>query len=302
VARADSSFDLLSLAGVLELADVHSHVTLTAAPGVEEPERSSSFRVGTMKVGDVTVGLTDKGFVVGPSATPRPDLAPLEPVLSAAGMKVEFLPEETTPNSVVSAGMRISLAQTFPVQGPVTETWTVGRVAASLDAGDSYGAFSAYGFGEPSSSPAASGAAEDHDCPTGAQRFGSECYPNVAVVTPTLGFVSFGATFGGPIMCFLATGAVQSIGRGAGATAVANDVGKQATPYCTSGPNQFGEGIAQVAKALGPLTAVNPVVNPVLDSLADGFRSGSSSLGPTIAPFGPTAAEMGAFIEFFKGS
>jgi hypothetical protein len=124
----------------------------------------------------------------------------------------------------------------------------------------------------------------------------------VAVVTPTLGFISFGATFGGPILCFMGTGALLSIGRGVGAAAVANELGKQATPYCTSGPNQVGEGLAQVAKALGPLTAINPVVNPVLDHMADGARSFATSMGPTIAPFGPAAYEMGAFIEFFKGS
>jgi hypothetical protein len=145
-------------------------------------------------------------------------------------------------------------------------------------------------------------ASGETDCPSGSQRFGTDCYPNVAIVTPTLGFISFGATFGGPIMCFMGTGALLSIARGVGGSAVANEVGREVTPYCTSGPNQFGEGMARLAKALGPLTVINPVVNPALDNMANGFRSFSTSMGPTIAPFGPAAYEMGAFVEFFKGS
>jgi hypothetical protein len=303
VAKADSSFVAFALDPVLELADVESHASVTSAPGADKPTTSASFEVGTFTVAGMKVGVTDKGFIVGPSSNPRPDLGSLKPVLSAAGIEIQFLPTETTPTGIVSAGLRISAKQTFPVQGPVQETWTVGRVRASLNPGTAYSStdFSAYGSPEPnggSVAPRSGGS----DCPSGSQRFGTECYPNVAVVTPTLGFISFGATFGGPIMCFMGTGALQSIGRGLGATAVANQLGKEATPYCTSGPNQFGDGIAQLAKALGPLTVINPVVNPVLDNMANGFRSFATSNGSAIAPFGPAAYEMGAFVEFFKGS
>ena len=303
VAKADSSFVAFAVDPVLKLGDVESHATVTSAPGAERPTMAASFEVGTMTVAGMKVGVTDKGFVVGPSANPRPDLGSLKPVLAAAGIEIEFLPTETTPTGILSAGLRISAKQTFPVQGPVKETWTVGRVRASLNPGTAYSStdFSAYGLREPNggaATPRSGGA----DCPSGSKRFGSDCYPNVAVVTPALGFISFGATFGGPIMCFMGTGALQSIGRGVGAAAVANELGKQATPFCTSGPNQFGQGIAELAKALGPLTAINPVVNPVLDNVANGFRSFGTSMGPTIAPFGPAAYEMGAFIEFFKGS
>jgi hypothetical protein len=289
---------------VLKIMNVESHATVAAAPGTDKPTMTSSFEVGTMTVGGVKVGVTDKGFVVGPAANPRPDLGPLKPVLAAAGMAIEFLPAETTATGITSAGFRITAKQTFPVQGPVQETWTMGRVKASLDPGTSYSSsegFVATGVRDQEGT-ARTDARPNSDCPPGSKQFGPDCYPNVAIVTPTLGFISFGATFGGPIMCFMGTGALQSIGRGLGAAAVANEVGKQATPYCTSGPNQFGEGIARVAKALGPLTAINPVVNPVLDHMADGARSFSTSMGSTIAPFGPAAYEMGAFIEFFKGS
>ena len=299
VAKADSSFVAFALDPVLKLANVESHAVVTSVPGAAKPTMASSFEVGTMTVGGVKVGVTDKGFIVGPSVNPRPDLGSLKPVLSAAGIEVAFLPAEATATGIRSAGFRISAKQTFPVQGPVTETWIVGRVWASLDPGTAFTtSFSGYGADQP----AAATRSGSSDCPPGSQRFGEDCYPNVAVITPTLGFISFGATFGGPIMCFMGTGALQSIGRGLGAAAVANELGKEATPYCTSGPNQFGEGIARLAKALGPLTAINPVVNPVLDNMADGFRSFATSHGSTIAPFGPAAYEMGAFVEFFKGS
>jgi hypothetical protein len=354
VAEADSSFAALRLDPVLELADVEAHVALTAAPGADKPAMTSSFEVGTMTVAGVKVGVTDKGFLVGPNAQPRPDLGPLAGALSPAGITIEFLPAETTPKGIRSAGMRITSTQDFPVQGPVKQTWTAGRVSASLDPGISYDAFSAYDTGPwdgaadvtgaesgnsdpgrprpssappadvqavavpaapaapepppllgppaPTHQPAADGEPGGQDCQPGWKRFGSECYPNVAVITPTLGFFSFGATFGGPIMCFLGTSAVLSAGRGAGAAAVTNEVGKAATPYCSSGPNQFGDGVAQLDKQLGPLTAINPVVNPVLDNVANGFRSFATSNASTIAPFGPAAHQMGSFVEYFKGS
>lgn len=297
VAGADASFAAFSLDPLLELGDVESHAVLTAAPGAAKPTMTSSFEVGTMTVAGVKVGVTDEGFMVGPSTQPRPDLGPLGGALSAAGITIEFLPAEATPTGIRSAGLRITSTQEFPVQGPVKQTWTVGRVSASLDPGTAYEPFSAYASTEPDDGEA--GAA---DCQPGWARFGQECYPNVAIITPTLGFISFGATFGGPILCFMGTSALLGIGRGAGAAAVTNQIAGAAAPYCSSGPNQFGDGLAQLDKQLGPLTAINPVVNPVLDNAADGFRSFGSSMGATIAPFGPAAHEMGAFIEYFKGS
>jgi hypothetical protein len=313
IAQADSSFAALSLGPVLKLADVESHASLTAAPGADKPTMSSSFEVGTMTVAEVKVGLTDQGFVIGSSAQPRPDLGSLTPVLAAAGIEIEFLPSEITATSIRSAGLRISSMQEFPVQGPVKETLTLGRVSAHLQPGTAFTSFSAYGDDHRPSMPASAPAPAQQraaaatqpkspDCPAGWQRFGTECYPNVAIITPTLGFISFGATFGGPILCFMGTGALLSIGRGLGAQAVANEVGKQVTPHCTEGPNQFGEKVAQLGKELGPLTAINPVVNPALDGAANGFRSFATSMGPAIAPFGPAAYEMGTFVEFFKGS
>lgn len=39
----------------------------------------------------------------------------------------------------------------------------------------------------------------------------------------------------------------------------------------------------------------------MLDDVADGFHSFGTSMGSTVSPLGPTAYEMGAFVEFFKG-
>ena len=133
-------------------------------------------------------------------------------------------------------------------------------------------------------------------------RFGSECYPNVAVITPTLGFFSFGVTFGGPIMRFMAFGPLQRrSGRRSGGGHQRGGEGGHA--LLLVGPaNQFGDGMAKLDKQLGPLTAINPVVNPVLDNVANGFRSFAASNGSTIAPFGPAAHQMGSFVDYFKGS
>ena len=299
VAKADSSFAALTLDPVLKLVDVEAHVTLAAAPG-EKPSTTSSFEVGTMTVGGVKVGLTDKGFIVGPNAGPSPNPGPLSAVLAAAGITIEFIPAQTTTKGIRSAGMRITSTQEFPVQGRVTQTWTAGLVSASLDPGVTFDAYETSSYGPYSADPEPT--TSDPECQPGWKRFGKDCYPNVAIITPTLGFFSFGATFGGPIMCFMGTSAVGSIGRGAGASQVSNEVGKAATPYCSSGPNRFGDGMAELDGRLGPLTAINPVVNPVLDAMAEGSRDFATSHGSTIAPFGPSAYQMGAFFEYFKGS
>src|SRR5437879_11180923 len=172
--------------------NVESHASVASGPGGDKPTMSSSFEVGTMTVGGVKVGVTDKGFIVGPSANPRPDLGSLKPVLSAAGMEIEFLPTETTATGIVSAGMRITAKQTFPVQGPVKETWTVGRVRVSLNPGTAYSSseFSAYGSPERGGRAAALEPAGSA-CPSGPQRFGQDCHPHVERVPPTPGFHPF---------------------------------------------------------------------------------------------------------------
>jgi hypothetical protein len=149
-AQANSALNSLKISDLLSLGDVTAHAKLTAAPG-HPPTKESSFHIG-LTIAGVPVGLTDKGLVPGSGGIPGLDLSSLNNLLSSAGIGLQFLPSKQTPTSIDSAGLKITLKQTLPVQGPVETILTFGHVMASLVPGDIASASS--GSGDTSGSGA----------------------------------------------------------------------------------------------------------------------------------------------------
>ena len=129
-------------------------------------------------------------------------------------------------------------------------------------------------------------------------------YPDVAVITPTLGIFSFGATVGAPLLCTTALGAMTSFGNALGrsAGAFANRLAGDMSGYCSSVPNSFGRDIATFDTQLGPLAGINSFANPVLAALATATKDIGTQFGPAFAPYGSTIIQVGADIRFFEGS
>jgi hypothetical protein len=124
---------------------------------------------------------------------------------------------------------------------------------------------------------------------------------SVAIVTPMLKILRFGANTGTPDTCnimfgILGTGATQA-GLGAGsAPAFA-----QAVSQCTTQSTSWGDQISGAMPQVAPLAVINPAVDPGIDAFADALESIGRDDGDSVAPFGPTLVGMAASARFFKG-
>jgi len=124
---------------------------------------------------------------------------------------------------------------------------------------------------------------------------------SVAVITPTLKILRFGATTGTPDTCnimfgILGTGATQA-GLGAGsAPAFA-----QAVDQCTTQSTSWGGQISGAMPQVAPLAVINPAVAPGIDAFADALEGVGRDHADAVAPFGPTLVGMAAGARFFKG-
>ena len=138
-ALADTSTDVTSVADVLRIGSVRSHALLDtdATGGIRKVE-------GTMAVEGVFVlgqpaAITDKGVVVGGSASPLP-ANPLADALKSAGITVRYIAADIDRKTgeVTAPGLEISVTKPVPGGDPVTTTYDLGRAYArvSLTAGD----------------------------------------------------------------------------------------------------------------------------------------------------------------------
>jgi hypothetical protein len=124
---------------------------------------------------------------------------------------------------------------------------------------------------------------------------------SVAIITPTLKILRFGATTGTPDTCnimfgVLGTGATQA-GLGAGSAPAFG----QAVDSCTAQSTSWGSQISGAMPQVAPLAVINPAVDPGIDAFADALESVGRDHGDAVAPFGPTLVGMAASARFFKG-
>jgi hypothetical protein len=123
-----------------------------------------------------------------------------------------------------------------------------------------------------------------------------------AVVTPTLKFLDFGATFGLPTVCQIASSAI-----GTGASQV--NAQKQLDPVialingdCAQAQNTGDQYLQAGIANSSQFNSVNPYLNPAIASLASGVQSTGTDQGAILGPVGPTVAAAGADIAFFEGN
>lgn len=130
---SDNRADMTNFGGVLGIGSVKSYaVAVRAANGdIQKLE-------GTMQVEGVTVlgqaaAITDKGLVLGTSASPLPD-NPLTSALESAGITVRYIAadKDEKTGEVTAPGLEVTVVQQAAAGGggPVTNTYTFGRAYA----------------------------------------------------------------------------------------------------------------------------------------------------------------------------
>jgi hypothetical protein len=148
-------------AGPLTLGRVVSTASVTVlADGTRQ--RKSGLELSGVRIGDQTVGLSSKGFVVPGAGVPFPAGAQdqLRSALAGGGMSVEFLPERQTDDGVVSAGLRIRQERDMP-NGHDALTWVIGQATASAVGGVSQDDGHSTSESAAGASPASNGAGRE---------------------------------------------------------------------------------------------------------------------------------------------
>lgn len=124
---------------------------------------------------------------------------------------------------------------------------------------------------------------------------------HVAVLTPMISTMEFGATVGFPLMCNTGAGTLSApVAQIPGASDVLIPVFTQASPACADLSTQGGGGLRAMNDQLGPLEALNPVITPGFDAMVPVFEQ-LNSFAPSLQPFSGTITSLGPMVAFFAG-
>jgi hypothetical protein len=98
--------------------------------------KSSSFETSAIHVGDLVIGVTDRGLVAGPQDAPLDPARQVSDAITSAGVTVRFLPAVQTADSVLSSGLEVSMERPLDGFGNAkgVVSYVVGRTFAQADA------------------------------------------------------------------------------------------------------------------------------------------------------------------------
>ena len=332
-AAGSAGVDLLNFGGVLDIGKVSSSVTMSQS-GSEVPKFVTTTDVGTISVSGQKFGLDQDGLTAAGTSTgvSVDQLAEAAQALKQAGLSIRYIPSAVTympgtrtVRSMESGAVEISYQQEVPSQGLVTSTYTLGHVklAAETPSGSSNVAqihdarTSGRGAGSaiattprtaPRRASARSAADVVREASTGTTPANRAHEPqadagdrSVAIITPTLRIMHFGATTGTPDTCNIFFGALGTGATQAGIAADGAPALSSAVDQCLTMSNAGGDQIAAVSPQFESLAPINPVVNPGIDAFADALERTGRDQAQAMAPFGPTVVGLADSARFFKG-
>lgn len=132
-AVAESVAQMIDVEGVLRIAFVRSTATATVTPSGERT-LDGTLSVEGVTVAGQSVGVNDKGIVVGSAPTALPADNPLVQALDDAGIAVRTIGvvEDDKDGDVVAPSLEITVTRAISGvgTGPVTSTYTFGRAYA----------------------------------------------------------------------------------------------------------------------------------------------------------------------------
>jgi hypothetical protein len=121
--------------GAFSMNGSFSRALVTVTPD-GKVTKESKFEASTLHIGDTTIGVTDKGLIVGPSSSPLDPARQVADSVTQNGVTVKFLPAVETADSVLSSGLEISMEHAVPNVGNSKGviSYIVGRSFAQADA------------------------------------------------------------------------------------------------------------------------------------------------------------------------
>ena len=121
--------------GAFQLNGSFSRAVVTVAPG-GKVTKSSSFEASAIHLGNLVIGVTEKGLVAGPQGAPLDPARQVSQAITEVGVTVKFLPAVETADSVLSSGLEISMERAIPNVGSAkgVVSYIVGRTFAQAQA------------------------------------------------------------------------------------------------------------------------------------------------------------------------
>jgi hypothetical protein len=157
--------------GAFQMNGSFSRAVVTVAPG-GKVTKTSSFEASGIHIGNLVIGVTDKGLVAGPEGAPLDPARQVSDAITQSGITVKFLPAVETADSVLSSGLEISLEKPIPNVGSAkgVVSYIVGRTFAQADAAGFTGGAATTGTGTPATGT--TGTAVPATAPTGVDAAG----------------------------------------------------------------------------------------------------------------------------------
>ena len=118
------------VAGPVRIAGFTSESTARRSAADGKVNRKASSSAAVFNVGDIAVGLTDHGVVLGGTNIPAETFAPVRDTLKQAGVTVRFVESVQTDDGIVAPGLEVTRPIDMPGGGQVLVTYTLGRAAA----------------------------------------------------------------------------------------------------------------------------------------------------------------------------
>ena len=134
VADATNDVEALTVGSLLKIGSIVSSVHVVSVPG-QPLSYTRTLELGTITIGGIQIGLTDKGLVLGNNVVAGPSVSALTALLSGQGITLTYLPEKVTPTSIDSGGIELTIARDIPTQGNVVTTIVLGETSVTLQNG-----------------------------------------------------------------------------------------------------------------------------------------------------------------------
>lgn len=121
----------------------------------------------------------------------------------------------------------------------------------------------------------------------------------VAVLSPMISTMEFGATVGFPLMCNTGAGTLSVfVAQIPGASEALTPGLSQLAPFCADAATQGGAGLQKFNESIAPLEAINPVAAPGFEAMTPLFEQ-MNAVAPSFQPFSGAITSLQPMVEFF---
>jgi hypothetical protein len=131
VSKAETQMGLTI--GAISISGLDATAQVTQAPD-GTITKASSLQIAHLTVAGLPIGITDQGLAIGSTTIPLGGIDSVTKLFAIPGTQIQFIPQQSTADSVTSAALQITTSQNIPsINQTADVTYTVGSVVASAN-------------------------------------------------------------------------------------------------------------------------------------------------------------------------